>query len=273
MGKFDGLLLLSDLDDTLLTADKRVSEENSRAAEYFMREGGLFTFATGRVVAGARLMLEYIRPNAPMVCYNGAAIYDFSSEKMLWSRATGKDAEAAVEYIDKKLPFVGVEICTKDKIYLSKVNDVVRAHQKFERLPDNFLDYHDVAEDWIKVLFMTDEDKLHLVKEAIAESEFKDRFTFVQSSPWYYELLPKNTSKGEGLIRLAEILSIPVSNTIAVGDNENDLTLISRAGCGIAVENAVAEVKARADHITVDNTSHCIRSIVESLENGEITIK
>ena len=46
MGKFDGILLCTDLDDTLLTTDKRVSDENSKAIEYFKSEGGLFTFAT-----------------------------------------------------------------------------------------------------------------------------------------------------------------------------------------------------------------------------------
>ena len=58
MGKFDGILLCTDLDDTLLTTDKRISDENKQAIEYFMSEGGLFTFATGRVVDGARLMLD-----------------------------------------------------------------------------------------------------------------------------------------------------------------------------------------------------------------------
>ena len=54
MGKFDGILLCTDLDDTLLTTDKRVSDENSKAIEYFKSEGGLFTFATGRVPQGAK---------------------------------------------------------------------------------------------------------------------------------------------------------------------------------------------------------------------------
>ena len=76
MGKFDGILLCTDLDDTLLTTDKRVSDENSKAIEYFKSEGGLFTFATGRVPQGAKLMLNYVHPNAPMVCFNGAAIYE-----------------------------------------------------------------------------------------------------------------------------------------------------------------------------------------------------
>lgn len=55
MGKFDGILLCTDLDDTLLTTDKRVSDENSKAIEYFKSEGGLFTFATGRGAARCKV--------------------------------------------------------------------------------------------------------------------------------------------------------------------------------------------------------------------------
>lgn len=62
MGKFDGILLCTDLDDTLLTTDKRVSDENSKAIEYFKSEGGLFTFATGRVPQGAKVNAKLRSP-------------------------------------------------------------------------------------------------------------------------------------------------------------------------------------------------------------------
>ena len=273
MGKFDGLLLLTDLDDTLLTTDKRVSEENKRAIEYFKSEGGLFTFATGRVPIGARLMLEYVRPNAPIVCFNGAAVYDFNDNKMLWSRSVGKNAVKAVEYIDGLLDFVGIEICTADKIYFSKVNRVVEEHQRFEQLPDNFRDYHDVKEDWIKVLFMSEADRLVEIREAIAASPFADDYSFVKSSPCYYELLPKGVTKGEGLLTLAALLGIDRSRTIGVGDNENDIELIRNAGVGIAVENAVDEAKNAADFITVHHNSDAIAAVIRDIERGVIMIK
>ena len=186
MGKFDGILLCTDLDDTLLTTDKRVSDENSKAIEYFKSEGGLFTFATGRVPQGAKLMLNYVHPNAPMVCFNGAAIYDFNDEKLLWASTLDKGALKCVEYMDKMFDFVGIEVCTSDKIYFCKVNQKVREHQVLEDLPDNFLDYHDIKEDWVKVLFMVEENEIQQIRDAIANSPFVNDYEFVQSSPWYY---------------------------------------------------------------------------------------
>ena len=62
MGKFDGILLVSDLDGTLLTNDKRLSEENREAIDRFVEEGGIFTFATGRTTYGMRVVLEQYTP-------------------------------------------------------------------------------------------------------------------------------------------------------------------------------------------------------------------
>lgn len=270
MGKFDGMLLCTDLDDTLLTDNKQVSEKNRKAIDYFKSEGGLFTFSTGRVPMGARLILEYVVPNAPIVCFNGGGIYDFSENKMLWSRKLDSDAISAVEYVDRRLDFVGIEICTEEKIYFSKINAKVREHQVLEKLPDNDLDYHDIPEVWQKVLFMTEEHELNIVRRTISESPFADKYTFVQSSPWYYELLPKNSTKGDGLIQLGELCGIDRSRIIAVGDNENDLEMVKMAGVGIAVENAIPIVKNSADYITADNNSDAIAKVIYDLENGII---
>ncbi len=272
MGKFDGLLLCSDLDDTLLMTDKSVSQENKQAIEYFQSEGGLFTFATGRTPMGARLMLSFIKPNAPMICFNGAGIYDFAKDKLLWSRTLDADAINALEYVERACPFAGIEICTADKVYFCKVNRVVEEHKLLEKFPDNYADYRDITEPWTKVLFMQEEDEVAAVRKAIAESEFADRYTFMQSSPNYYELLPKGSTKGDGLMELSRIMHIPAEHTVGIGDNENDITLVKNAGVGVAVMNAIASVKDAADYITVDNNSHAISAVVYAIDRGTMKI-
>ena len=83
MGKFDGYLLGTDLDGTLLRKDKTISDENKAAIEYFKSEGGIFTFFTGRLPIGARPVLEQITPNGYVGCANGAGIFDAKTEKLL----------------------------------------------------------------------------------------------------------------------------------------------------------------------------------------------
>lgn len=270
MGKFSGILLCTDLDDTLLTTDKKVSEENKRAIEYFKDNGGYFTFATGRIPYGAKLMLEYIKPNAPMLCFNGAGIYDFEKDDLIWNMKLHDDKIKVLEFVEKNLPFTGLEVCTKDKLYICKTNEVVYEHKVHEKLPDLYADYHDIEEEWVKVLFMQKENEIGYVRKAMAESEFNDRFDFIQSSPKYYELLPKNASKGRCLLKLADILGIDIKNVVAIGDNENDIEMIKSAGTGIAVANAIKEVLDVADVITVDNNSHAVSAAIDWIEHNLI---
>ena len=125
MGKFDGILLCTDLDDTLLTCDKRVSEKNAEAINYFMENGGLYTFATGRVPHGANLIREFIEPNAPMVCVNGAGVYDFKTQKFLWSLKLDDGMVEVLEYVDKNLPYAGIEAISEESVYFCKTNRIV----------------------------------------------------------------------------------------------------------------------------------------------------
>ena len=83
MGKFDGILICSALDGTLLRNDKTISEENREAIEYFKREGGYFTFITGRMYFTARPLYEMVKPNAPIGCINGGGVYDHINNKFL----------------------------------------------------------------------------------------------------------------------------------------------------------------------------------------------
>ena len=141
-----------------------------------------------------------------------------------------------------------------------------------EKLPDNFMDYHEIPETWQKVIFMVEEYDIPAIKKLLKESEFAEKYTFIQSSPYYYELLPKNSSKGAGLLKLAELLRIDPKKTVGMGDNENDLSLIQLAGTGVAVANAIPEVRAAADYITVDNNSHAVSAVIRAINDGNIAI-
>ena len=76
MKKFEGLLLCTDLDGTLLNNERKVSKENREAIDYFKSEGGYFTFITGRMPYFSAQVFDIVQPNAPFGCINGGGIYD-----------------------------------------------------------------------------------------------------------------------------------------------------------------------------------------------------
>ena len=82
--------------------------------------------------------------------------------------------------------------------------------------------------------------------------------------------MPKDASKGEGLLKVAEILGIPRARTIGIGDNENDLTLVRDAGVGVAVANAIPELLDAADFISTNNNMHSISTVIYGIEQNII---
>jgi hydroxymethylpyrimidine pyrophosphatase-like HAD family hydrolase len=85
----------------------------------------------------------------------------------------------------------------------------------------------------------------------------------VKSEPVYLEILPPGVSKGTALRAMVEILGIPSSSTIAVGDNWNDLEMIEAAGVGVAMRSAPAGVRARADHVCGTAEEEGVREVIE----------
>lgn len=95
-----------------------------------------------------------------------------------------------------------------------------------------------------------------------------EEFDFIRSEKILYEILPKGVSKGALLCKMAQLLGIEMKHTVAVGDYNNDISMVRAAGIGFAVANGVPEVKAAADHVTVSNEEHAIARIVEELDRG-----
>ena len=109
MGRFDGVLICTDLDGTLLKNDKTISCENIEAIEYFKREGGYFTFVTGRMPFFVSYVLDTIKPNAPFGCVNGAGLYDGIKKEYVWTASMPDKVTELVKCIDDHFDFIRSE--------------------------------------------------------------------------------------------------------------------------------------------------------------------
>lgn len=271
MKKFEGILMVSDLDGTLLRNDKSISEENLRAIEYFKSNGGTFAFVTGRIPSGAKRIFDIVKPNAPCGCINGGGIYDYENEKMLWCDALSDDVYDLVEYIEKNNSSIGIEVNSYYKIFFCQKNSSTEKHRKNENFPDLEARYRDIKEPIAKILF-ADEDEENLLKviKMLKTYPKANKYDFIRSDKEYYEILPKGASKGNVMVKLAEILGIDIKNTISVGDNDNDVSMLKSAKVGFAVANATEDAKASADFITVSNEDNAIAKIIYDLDKGLI---
>ena len=270
MGKFDGILICTDLDGTLYKNDKTISEENREAIEYFKREGGSFTFITGRMPYYSRDAYEKVKPNVAFGCINGGGLYDGETNKYTWAMELPHKALELVGMIDEKFPGVGIQLCGLDKTYFARDNDATERFRQRTGVPAAPCDYKTFDMPIGKILFCTlDENQLLGIRDALVSHERASDFDFIRSERTLFEILPKGVSKGLALEKLAAQLNIDIKKTIAVGDYDNDASMLRAAGVGIAVANASKAALEAADAVTVSNEEHALARIIYDIECGK----
>ncbi len=272
MGKFDGILICTDLDGTLYRNDKSISAENKEAIDYFKREGGCFTFITGRMPYYAQAAYTEIKPNAPFGCNNGGGLYDGDRQKYVWTCAIPHSVCDLAARVDEDCPGVGIQVCTFDKTYFAKDNEVTEAFRRITGVPHVLRHYRAVEEPIAKIIFCSDrEEDILGVEKTLRAHPRADEFDFVRSEKRLFEIVPRGVHKGLALAKLAEHLHLDKGKTVAIGDYNNDIGMFSVARLGIAVSNACQEALAAADVVTVSNEQHAIARVIYDLESGRLT--
>ena len=264
--KFKGMLICTDLDGTLLREDRSLSAENLQAMEYFKAEGGYFTFITGRMPYYSQDYCAKIQPNAPFGCINGGGVFDPESNAYRWTQPLDPLGLQLAEEVADRVG-VGVQVNTFYKTWFCRENSTMKKFRGITGVPNSVCGFGDFREPLSKIIFGVPTEELYeQTRRAVAAHPLSERFTFVRSEKEYYELLPKGIDKGVALRKLAETLGVEMSNTVAIGDYNNDIGMLRAAGLGVAVANATPETKAAADWVTVSNEEHAMVHLVEHLE-------
>ncbi len=272
--KFQNLLVCTDLDGTLLNDRREISEENLAAIEYFKREGGHFTFATGRQLVILDELCAVVQPNAPIASFNGAALFDSQKNDCIWSVSLPDSAAEIVDYAHAHFPQVGIQLNTKSAIYYQQDSATLADFRERTHTPYQYGNLQTMAEPVIKVVFASEEGGcLDNVFEKISKHPRATQCDCIRSEYTFLDLMPKNISKGGALQILADHLKIDRQHTLAIGDYDNDVSMIKLAGVGVAVANASPNAKAAADWITVSNNEHAIAKVIDDIDKGRIRFK
>ena len=119
---------------------------------------------------------------------------------------------------------------------------------------------------------LTIEEDIQKAADVLSSHPLSDRFDFIRSEKTIYEILPKGIGKGRSIEKLTEHLGLDSRKTVAVGDYDNDISMIRAAGVGIAVSNASQNTLTAADYITVSNEEHAIARVISDIEEGNYNI-
>lgn len=259
------ILIITDVDGTLLREKTGISDENLEAIKRFTDKGGHFTVSTGRAIDVARDLLEDIPINAPSVHINGGYFYDWQKQEIIEPHYISEFARYSVKKIRDKFDFCDCHFAGTDSVNLMTSGKYLRKYipeREFHFFDGNF---DDIPENVYKYIVCCDPENMPEIRK-FAESVCGRDINVIQSSPFFLEILPSGNSKGKSLRRLCEIMDIPLENSVAVGDYENDSEMLLCAGIGAAVENAQDGLKEIADIILPSCEENAIAHLIEFLE-------
>lgn len=254
-------LLLTDLDGTLLTDEKKVSPAVLEALESFVSQGNIYAICTGRDINSARSVyyeLGLKLKNSYVIAYNGGQIYDIDNSRTVYR--TGIDQKIVCDILNMaKEHNIHIHTYNDDFILSTGYNECMDFYRKVIKTPlivaDDISGFMKEPPCKMICIELHDHEKQERFREAVVE-KYGDVLNLMYSNDSYLELIPKESGKGNALIRLADILGIRRELTMAAGDEENDISMIEAAGFGVAMCNASEKVRNTADAVTESDNNH-----------------
>jgi hypothetical protein len=269
MKELNAKLIISDFDGTLINSCQKVPQEVKNSIDEYIANGGIFAVITGRMLASILPQVRKLGLKGLVAGYQGTVIADIESGKII--RCGGFEPCQTYE-ICKKLEdisayvnvYCGNDFYTdlpEDNKYLKLYEDITGVKSKHVNMPlSQFVIDNNMRCQKVTSL-CSPKDKLALYNKLC--QSFKGKYDITYSADVLVEVSPLGDNKGEALKFIADHYGIDITDTVAVGDNLNDLPMIEKAGVGVAVGNATQELKKYADYITVTNDEGAIAKIIE----------
>lgn len=255
MGKFDGVLIASDYDNTMAftegslftgTPPPPVSEKNKAAIRYFMDNGGIFSVSTGRALPAFDAVRSDVPMNGPTVLFNGAAIYDYAAQKYLYTAFLPEDIRAHINEILQALGPLAFKVYhDNNSIFVVNPNELTERHKHLTHLPAVTLPSIDAAPSPIlKVVFEEPPETQRRILTFLSTRSWCGNYEIVSSSDHLLEITVHGANKGGMVSKLAALLGIEQQHVYCMGDHANDIPMLQFAHIGFAPENAIESVRS-----------------------------
>ena len=277
MGKFDGVLLASDFDNTLIYTEAalrtgkpvpELSHRNRAALERFMAQGGRFAVATGRALAAFLKYAPLVPMNAPGVVCNGAGLYDFARGEYIETAMLDALARERGQAVLDRFPEVAVEAYHIDNvIHAVHPNAITRQHEHITGVAVTEVpSLPEVPLPLGKLLFEEEHEKLEEVRAFLETQGWSGDYEIIYSGRTLLEVTARGANKGGMIRRLADRLGISMDHVYCVGDETNDISMLTAAARGFAPDNCVDAVRACGATIVSHAEHDALADVVEILE-------
>lgn len=263
-------LIAVDLDGTLLNKDHRISEQNKNALIHAMEQGHIVVIATGRPSRASMQYYRELKLKTPMVNFNGALIHHPTDSRWKTTHSPLQH-DTALKIVDAcyelDVPNIMAEV--QDSVFIDRYDEnfvsffqALEAEDTQSTLTIGSL-RKKLTEDPTSLLIAPTEQQVELLQNELNKSHAELVEHRNWAAPWnIIEIVRKGIHKAVGLKKISNYFGIPQERIIAFGDEDNDLEMIDYAGVGVAMGNAIDELKNIAKHITDTNENSGVASFL-----------
>lgn len=272
MGRFDNIIIISDVDGTFLGKDSRIVPQNINAIKHFTENGGKFTFISGRTPVEFLELIPQVPElaNLPVGCCNGIYLYDFQNQCPLMDITLDNEVlyKAFLPYLKKNngktfifaahgSDFYGFS--QKDFEFVSKFPE--RCHlitpEELKTIPVN------------KIVVLGEKHDIFPMRDEITE-KYSDYFHSVHSLPYAVEYIKNGSSKASTVERIREISADKKTKIFAIGDYQNDIEMLNAADFTASSSNALPEISAITQIHVCDHDTGAIADLIRIIEEKYI---
>ena len=269
-----------DMDGTLLGKSKKISKESKEVIKTIHDKGVEIVITTGRIYNNAAYYSHLLGVKSPVIAANGAIVMDKNNNKIIYENNIETDVCVRLIELLYKMNFF-FHFYTLDSIYcrdkLTKISTEIYMTKQvgFDNLK---IKYHIIKnlEEWKDFFKRTNgqitkciafSPKPSKIIELKKELDNMEEVVYFGSGSRSVEINSRGVSKGRGVKALADYYGFKREEIVCIGDNENDISMIEYAGLGVAMGNAIDEVKELADYITDTNKENGVAKAIKKIFN------
>ena len=263
-------LVAIDLDGTLVTDEKELTPKTMKAIKEASQKGVKIMISSGRSFYRLEKYIDALdlrKENQCTICFNGGMIVENTTKEMIYSQ--NLDAQEVNELIQlgKSLD-LPIMIYTKDSHCVEKVPEVIQKNAKnLKGMNLKIVDFDKMnfneEQNYIYKVCFIDKPEIIIEKRKQISKEIMEKYEITSSVPEYIEIVKKGIKKSEAIKVVMDKYDIKQNEVMAIGDGENDVEMLKFAGLGIAMENAMDDVKEFADDVTTSNNDDGVGNAIE----------
>lgn len=268
-------LITIDVDGTLVTPLKRLTEKNIKAIDRARDAGVHIALASGRPYSGMKDLVKklgLVEEGNFSVCQNGSYIFDNKTHEVISGTFQNVDD---IKIIDDLVKDFNVEVSAMDdRSFYTRYdnpNIYTKMDAKISKLDLQTIAYDDIDPNhrFGRILIMGSKRSMDRLIRHMPEG-ITDNYYAVKTAPFLIEVMNKDTNKGYAIRAMAESLGIRQEEIMSIGNEKNDIPMLEQAGFAVAMANAVKELKPHADFITKSNLNSGVGYAIDKLLDNNL---